>query len=213
MSIKKYRLPPREVFERYEPIVRNKLIRGYHRKLTERHRWLVRSLTDYFYCDGDMPDLPAVEIFDCDWTPEQWSTRPYRYFYNPIQGAWYTSYAREGLPPLSEYDYGFTREDSLILRAGEPFFVRFYQYGSMAVSWSPIDEGSPLSVMYKGVYSRSYKNTISQGTFSHCNPVKRSDSNVLIPVIKEITKDKYRNIYKDVSEEIIERFGVPRNSL
>lgn len=213
MTIVKHRLPPREVFDRYMPIVRNNLMKGYHRRLTEKHRWFVRSLDDYFYCDGDRPDLPAVEIFDCDWTPSEWDSRPYRHFYNPVQLAWYTSYAREGLPPLSEYSYGYTRENSLILRNGKPFSIRFTINGRMAVNWHPMNEGRPLSVMYDGIYSRAYNDEISQGIFSHWDPVKRTESSELIPVIREITKKKYQDIYKDLANEIIERFNVPRNEI
>lgn len=210
--MKKYRLPSREVFDRYAPAIRFNLIRGYHRNLTERHRWFVRTLDDYFYCD-DFPTIPGAEVFDCNWTPDEWNIRPYRHFYNPIQDAWYTSYAREGLPTLREYDYGYTREDSKILRNGTVYAIRFSTYGKMMVHWAPLDVGSPLTISYKGIYSRSYNEELSQGTFMHCVPVKRVDPNVLIPVIREITKAKYEGVYEDVSEEIIYRFGVPINAL
>ena len=210
--MKKHRLPPREVFDRYAPAVRFNLIRGYHRKLTERHRWFVRTLDDYFYCD-DFPNIPGAEVFDCDWSPDEWNIRPYRHFYNPIQDVWYTSYAREGLPPLSDYDYGYTREDSKVLRDGKEFFVYFNMGGNMTVRWSPLNEGSPLRVMCKGVITRSNGKEITQGTFMHEEPTDKPVDNVLIPVILEIRKEKYRGVYEEVSNEIIERFGVPVNAI
>lgn len=210
----KYRLPSREVFDKYEPAVRSNLIKEYHRKLTQRHRWFVRSLDDYFYCDGEeRPSIPGVEIFDCDWTPEEWNTRPYRHFYNPIQEAWYRSFAHEGLPPLCKYDYGYVREDSKIMRDDETYFIRFNIPGRMVVNWSPLDEGSSLTIVYKGVYSRYYGGVISQGVFEYCNPVKKAKADVIIPVIREIIKEKYNGVYIDVSRVIIERFDIPSNSL
>ena len=213
MTLVKYRIPPREVFDRYAPPVRYNLIKGYHRKLTEKHRWYVRSLDDYFYCDGERPNIPAVEIFDCDWSPDEWDKRPYRHFYNPIQKAWYESYAHEGYPPLSEYDYGFTREDSLVLRNGEPFVYYFRIHGKMAAEWRPMDEGSPLRLMYNGIHSRAYNDEIKQGVFMDCEPVKKTNSDVITPILRELYKKKYRDFYNNMAKEIIKRFNIPSNQI
>src|SRR5699024_761905 len=99
----------------------------------------------------------GVEIFDCEWVPDEWNTHPYRYFYNPVQESLYTSYARQGLPPLSEYSYGYKREDSIVLRDNEIYFVYFSIAGKMSVWWSPLDDGSPLKVMYNGIITSQGK--------------------------------------------------------
>lgn len=209
----KHRLPPREVFDRYAMRTRYNLISGYHRKLTSKHRWYVRSLTDYYYCDGDRPADEGVEIFNCDWTPDVWDSVPYRHFYNPVDGVWYADYAKQGLPTLHEYGYGYRREDSLITRGGERHFVYFVK-GNTFVWWHPNDNSRPLKVVHDGLYSQVYADgSITQGIFSSQEGVKQAIQEPLISAIMEMRKKHYRGFYDDLATEIIERFGVSRNRL
>lgn len=209
-TIKKHRIPQGKSFEGLLGSERYYEMKRHHRELTKKHRWLVRSLDDYFYCDGDRPEIPAVEILDCDWTPEQWYTRPFRHFYNPVQEAWYVSYAEQGLPPLSEYDYGFSRVETLILKNGNPFKYYFAKNGKYA-SWAIEYEGSPIYTMVNGVYTKNYGGKVTQGTFGHEDEVKSADTSFVIPVIRELQKNKYSGFYGKLVDEIIVRLEVPRN--
>lgn len=207
--IQRYYLPI-ESLERYAPKVRLSLIRRYHALYTQKYRWFVRPLSERaYYCDGERPNEIGEEIFDCDWTPNQWNTRPYRHFYNPVQDAWYESYARYGLPSLAEYDYGHTREDYLITRNGEPWRY-FYSENGMWAWWFPHDK--TLEVVNNGFYTRAHVDgTFNQGRFSEVyseKPSKSVDTAPVMAVARKMNAKKFDGAYQPVIDRLVEVFNL-----
>lgn len=208
----KHYLPPREVFDRYDSRVRHNLIAGYHHKLAQKHRWFVRPLIGHgrsYYCDGDLPQLGGIEIFDCDWTPDQWATRPYRHFYNPVQAIHYASYTVPGLPTLDEYGYGYTRRDSLITRDGETWRKDFHG-DQQLVLWTLCDDTQPLSIDNRGIWTTAKPDgTFTQGTFTAQEVTKKPNIDAIIPVVKAMRSAKYEGFYEDLAQHLIETFKIP----
>src|SRR5690554_4311248 len=76
---------------RYAPRVRASMIRRWHALQTERRDWFVCpqhiEFGRAYYCDGERPQVDWHEVYDCNWTPEQWRSRPYKRVYNPVLDA------------------------------------------------------------------------------------------------------------------------------
>lgn len=196
--------------ENYEPKFRISLIRRYHSLYTQKYRWFVRPLKGRaYYCNGERPNEIGVEIFDCDWTPEQWDTRPYRHFYNPIQDAWYESYARHGLPPLSEYNYGYGREDSLITKNGKPWYYGMFRDGNTSAHyWVESDD---IWITHKGSHTNYYgaSGKHTQGaTFSTTVDVKKPLTEPIMAAAKALNKRKFNGVYRPFIDKLVELYGL-----
>lgn len=218
-TLNKYIIPQStlDTLKRYDYKVRQRILKQYHNKLRVKHNWLVRGLKNdlpyYFYCDGELPQLEGVEIFDCNWTPEEWNTKPYRYFYNPVQKAMYKSYAHHSTPSLDEYDYSFNRGDCMITKNDKLHFM-YFNNGTNYARWELDYDLQALTVIHNGFYSVSYNNgEMLQGTHSSKEKVKKVDDSRIIPVLKQMNNKKYNGVYNEMIEEVIARFGVPRNRL
>lgn len=191
-------------------------IAKYHALCTQKYDWFIRPFSDYneqsFYAKGEMP-IASVwsEIFDCNWTPEQWSRRPYRYLYNPIQDAWYESYARYGLPPLSEYNYGYKREDSLILKNGQPFYYGMYRDngGNTSAHW--FVDRDDIWILHNGSHTHYYgaSGRHTQGAmFSQITDVKKPLTEPIMRAAKAMNTAKYNGIYTPFIERLVELYGL-----
>lgn len=186
-------------------------IAKYHALCTQKYDWLVRPFSDYneqsFYAKGERP-ITSVwsEIFDCNWTPEQWHTRPYRYLYNPIQDAWYESYARLGLAPLSEYDYGHKREDSLILKNGQPHYYGMFRDNGGNVSAHWFVDRDDIWIMHNGSHTHYYGASgehTQGGTFSSVVGVKNPLIEPVMKAAKAMNTAKYKGVYKPFIERLV----------
>lgn len=198
--------------ERYSPKVRASLIRRYHALYTYKYDWFVRQVNEAsFYCNGERPDVAGAEIFNCNWTNDTWYTVPYKHFYNPIQGVWYTSYARQGLPPLAEYNFGYTREDSIVMKDGSLHFVYFSE-GTKYVWWSPNDDRFALKLVHDGWYTLAHSTddgyTFEEGTFMHTKPVKKPNIDTVMKVAKRMNAKKYRGVYRPLIDKLVEIYGL-----
>jgi len=186
-------------------------IAKYHALCTQKYDWYVReSGGGAYYSNGDIPILQGGdEAFDCNWTPEQWHLRPYRYFYNPVQGAIYKSYARYGLPSLSEYHYGWKREDSLILKNGQPYYYGMFRDGDTSAHYWP--QTGDIWITHNGSHTNYYgasdKHT-QGGTFSTVTDVKKPMTEPIMTAAKKMNRAKYNGLYAPFIERLVELYGL-----
>lgn len=193
-------------------------IAKYHALCTQKYDWYVReSGGGAYYSNGDVPILQGGdEAFDCNWTPEQWHLRPYLYFYNPVQGAIYKSYARYGLPPLSEYHYGWKREDSLILKNGQPYYCGMFRDngGNTSAHW--FVERDDIWIMHNGSYTYYYGASghhTQGGTFSTVTDVKKPETEPIMAAARAMNTAKYKGVYKPFIERLIELYGLNKTQI
>lgn len=203
--------------KRYSPRVLASLIKRYHALYTQKYDWFVRPYFDVpFYCNGERPDILSAEVFDCNWTPNVWDTVPYRYFRSPGSRSLYKSYAKQGLPTLAEYDYGYTRRDSLITIDDVPHFVYFSE-DNKYVWWHPNETKYALKVTYDGWQTYAYVNddgyTFEEGTFSHMKAVKNPNIDTVMKVAKLMNAKKYRGAYQPLIDKLIEVYGLNRTQI
>lgn len=213
---------PTEALDRYAPKVRASLIRRYHALYTKKYRWFVRPFQDQaFYCDGEIPQIDGAEIFDCNWTPDRWHDTPYKYFYNPHQKAWYKSYAREGLPSLSEYGYGYNREDYKVTKNDEFYSYSFPSANNVDsfgyVWWYELNGKRTLKVVLGGLHTYAYDDgTFFQGSFSElgeAKPLKKVDNSAAMTLAKRMNGRKYKGAYEPLINEMIRVFGLNRTQI
>src|SRR5699024_8984809 len=87
------------------------------------------------------------------------------------------------------------------------YFAKNGKYASWAIEY----EGSPIYTMVNGVYTKNYGGKVTQGIFGYEDEVKSADTSFVIPVIRELQKNKYRGFYGKLVDEIIVRLEVPIN--
>lgn len=201
---------------RYAPRVRASMIRRWHALQTERRDWFVCpqhiEFGRAYYCDGERPQVDWHEVYDCNWTPEQWRTRPYKRVYNPVLDATFEYYAKYGYPPLSEYGYGYTRRDWLVTKDGKPHQYFFYDSCDYWAWCFPCDD--TLKVFSNGIYVTRYiDGTYSQGTFTTQEPVKKPASELISAVAKRMNAKKYEGAFDPVIDRLVTVYGIRKDQL
>lgn len=190
----------------------------YHALCTKKYDWFVRPKKgEAYYTLGERPKLQAgVEVFNCNWTPEQWNTRPYRHFYNPVQDAVYESFARYDLPSLDDYGYGWSREDSLILKNGKPWYYGMFRDngGNTSAHWWV--ESGDIWITHNGSHTHYYG--INQkhkqgGTFMMVVEVKKPIIEPIMKAAKAMDKPKYKGVYQPFIDRLIELYGLNRTQI
>ena len=188
-------------------------IAKYHALCTEKYDWYVRERNGgVYYANGERPVLTAgATVFDCNWTPEQWNTRPYMTYIHEGNGSLYEHNARFGLEPLSIYHYGWKREDSLVVKDGEPIYYGMYRHNgdSLSAHWWP--ESGDIWTTYNGsqtnYYGASDKHT--QGaTFSTVTDVKKPAIEPVMKAAKALNRVKYKGVYKPFIDRLVELYGL-----
>lgn len=188
----------------------------YHKLCTRKYDWFVRPFEDNaYYVKGELPKLESgTEVFDCNWTTEQWNTLPYRHFYNPIQNAVYTSYARYGLQPLSEYGYGWKREDSMIKKNGDVWYYGMFRDNDVSAHWWV--ESGDIWITYGSSHTHYYgesKKHAQGGTFSSVLDVKSPMIEPIMKAAKTLNKAKYKGFYKPFIDHLVELYGLNRTQI
>lgn len=213
----KRKYPPVSELERCEPRLRTRLIFRWHALQTEKMRWFVRPqhMSDKaYYCGGERPTPEWHEVFDCDWTPAEWATKPYKYVYNPIQDATYAYYARYGLPSLADYGYGWAREDSLILKNGEPHYYGMFRDNDVSAHYYV--ESGDIWITYNGSHTHYYGESdrhTQGGTFSTVADVKKPSIEPVMKAAKALSKAKYKGVYAPFIDRLVELYGLNRTQI
>lgn len=203
----KFYLPEKSVFDRYSPSIRFKLIRGYHRKLTAKHRWFVRPFGEGnrpYYADG--AGLPATdaEIFNCRWLPDDWNARPFKY---NVVGEIVTEEHRgpTSLPWPDEYEkqiIGYFR------RNVDEWTMKFYRergYSAWVSATEDIIRIQRGGNIYRWNGVKHYA-----GIFGSEKPVKHAPDDVVLPVLRGMNAQKWRGFYEESIEYVLEITGIRR---
>lgn len=188
-------------------------IAKYHALCTEKYDWYVRERNGgAYYANGERPELAIGDTaFDCNWTPEQWHTRPYMTYIHEGNGSLYEHYARFGLEPLSIYHYGWKREDSLVMKDGEPIYYGMYRHNGDNLSAHWWVGSGDIWITYNdsqtNYYGASDKHT--QGaTFSTVADVKKPAIEPVMKAAKAMNVAKYKGVYKPFINRLVELYGL-----
>lgn len=200
---------PTELLRNYP----SKYILGYHALCTHKYDWAVHPKGDsMYYCNGERPHLNVGDlVYDCNWTPEQWSKRPYKSYIHEGNGSLYEHYARYGLEPLSIYHYGGKREDSQVTKDGEPIYFGMHRHNSDNLSAHWWRESSDIWILHNGsqtnYYGASDKHT--QGaTFSSIEDVEKPLIEPAMKAAKAMNVAKYNGLYAPFIAKLVEVYGL-----
>lgn len=193
-------------------------IAKYHALCTEKYDWYVRENNgNVYYANGDRPELTVGDtVFDCNWTPEQWRSRPYMTYIHEGNGSLYEHYARYGLEPLSIYHYGWKREDSLITKDGEPIYYGMFRHNSDNLSAHWWAESGDIWIAYNGSHTHYYgmSDRHTQGaTFSSVTDVKKPLIEPIMKAAKALNVAKYEGVYKPFIDRLVELYGLNRTQI
>lgn len=205
-----------EEYRKYVPrdnlsLQRDGRIIAYHRICEKNYDWRVVPNDDaMYYFDGDMPKLePGMVVFNCNWTPEQWSTTPYKSCLHPIAGKIVKHYARYGLPPLSEYSYGYKREDALVTVGEKPHYMAMFRHNESDISAYWWLEEDSIWITQGGSHTHYDSGSHRQGaTFSTVKPTKNPIVEPIMKAAKSLNSAKYNGFYKSFIEKLIDVYGL-----
>lgn len=213
--MQRFYLPDRTVFDRYQAgRVRFNLIKGYHRKLAEKHLWFVRPyLSDDspYYTDGalaavieDADDHDFIEVFDCAWKPANWIDTPWKYNVSP-KG--YTEiYCAERSDPYARgynvQEIGYKRQPD------DVWAIKFYgDHGNSA--WiSEVKES--IRIQRGGIIYRWNGEKHFAGTFGNEVEMKTAPDDVVLPVLRGMNAQKWQGFYEDSIDYVFEITGIRR---
>lgn len=208
----------RSVFDRYQVgRTRFNLIKGYHRKLAENHRWFVRpylSKDSPYYIDGTLPDViedadhGIIEVFDCAWTSENWLVTPWKYNVNP-EG--YTEiYCAERSDPYARgynvQEIGYKRQPS------DMWAMKLFDDNRGKTALINGLDGA-IRARNGGIIYRWDGEEHSAGTFGNEVAMKSAPDNVIIPVLRSMSASKWRGFYEDSIEYILEITKIRRATI
>lgn len=186
-------------------------ILAYHRICEKNYDWRVVPNDDaMYYIDGDMPKLePGMVVFNCNWTPDQWSTTPYKSYLHPINGKVVKHYARYGLPPLSEYSYGYKREDALVTVNGNIHYMAMFRHNESDISAYWWLEDDSIWITQGGSHTHYDSGIHRQGaTFNTIEPTKKPIVEPIMKAAKALNSAKYGGFYRPFIEKLIEIYGL-----
>lgn len=214
----RYYLPRQDVFNRYQVgRTRFNLIKGYHRRLAEKHRWFVRpylSKDAPYYIDGTLLDViddanhEFIEIFDCAWSSENWLDTPWKYNVNP-QGFTEIYCAERSDPHARGYnvqEIGYKRQPSDI------WVIKFFDDNKGKSAWINEMDGT-IRARNGGIIYRWDGEEHLAGTFGNELAMKRAPDDVVIPVLRSMGAGKWRGFYDDSIDYIIEITGIRRATI
>lgn len=186
-------------------------IAKYHALCTEKYDWFVRPRKgEVYYANGERPELAVGDTaFDCNWTPEQWPSRPYKAYIHEGNGALYEHYARYGLEPLSIYHYGWKREDSLVMKNGEPIYYGMYRHNGDSLSAHYWSDKNDIWITYNGSHTHYWNGRHTQGaTFSTVEDVKKPMIEPSMKAAKAMNVAKYKGMYAPFIAKLVEVYGL-----
>lgn len=204
-------LPEIEVFERYDHRVCNNLIRGYHRKLADNHRYFVRyqlSKERPFYTDADLSEIISVlsdiEIINCRWDANVWDTTPWKYCVT--SGKVYESYKDMNAIPFAR---GYSGED-VGNRVNDEWNFKYFK-GNNCAYWR--DRNSKIAtwhLRYGNQYVNLHNGIFYVGIFGSTKATKNAPSDLVLPLLKQMNTKKLRGFYDDEIDFILEQTGIER---
>lgn len=215
--MQRFYLPDRTVFDRYHAgRVRFNLIKGYHRKLAEKHRWFVRPyLSDDspYYIDGALAEVIKdadhvfIEVFDCAWKPERWNDTPWKYNVNP-QGYTEIYCAERSDPHARGYnvqEIGYKRQPDNV------WALKLYSdQGNSA--WISSDDNS-IRIRRDGIIYRWDGEKHFAGKFGLESEMKSAPDDVILPILRGMNAQKWRGFYEDSIEYVLDVTGLDRRYL
>ncbi|KXI78635.1 hypothetical protein ACS52_11485 [Bacillus cereus] len=207
----RYYLPEMHVFDRYEPRVRNNLINGYHRKMTMKHDYFVRYQLNNdrpFYTDASINEIVAeldgIEIINCNWTAEKWKEIPWRYYVT--LGKVYEEYQGK---ESSLFAHGYNGHPVGKRKDGEWYFKYFD--GRNCTYWRDRTSEIPTwHLRFGNIYANLTDDVLYTGIFSTMKVSKGNCSDIIIPVLRQMSAKKYEGFYDDEIVYILEQTGIDR---
>lgn len=190
----------------------------YHALCTQKYDWFVRESNGVvYYANGERPKLASGDVaFDCNWTPEQWCSRPYMTYIHEGNGSLYEHYARYGLAPLSEYHYGWKREDSLLTKDGAPIYYGMFRHNGDNLSARWWTESGDIWILHNGSQTNYYgaSDQHTQGaTFSMVEDVKNPSIEPVMKAAKAMNVAKYNGLYGPFIAKLVEVYGLNKTQI
>lgn len=207
---------PIDIFNGMSSINKSILIPKYHKLCTEKYDWLVRDHNNNttYYIKGDLPDLiDGICVYDCNWNPDDWDNKPYKYYKKPFTNIIVNHYARYGLPTLNEYDYGYTREDCLVTENNTAVFYAIQSNVTGDYAYWDIKKNT-LTMNISGYYVDYYNGVFNEGcSFSSKKDVKHGNSELVLKLCKKINNRKFKNLYQPFIEKLIEVYKINKSQI
>ncbi|MGG2024235.1 hypothetical protein AB1282_00355 [Gottfriedia sp. S16(2024)] len=218
-------LPTIAEFDRYIIPYRVRLLKGMHRKLTEKYDWFVRYDTSYgirpFYINGSFKEVvevatieaPFAEILNCNWSPETWNAIPYlcNVFKNKETvevevteqyRSWYANSANNG---YNGNVIGYKKKDVWLTKYFDDRDL-FYFGGRYDNYWSLNKSG--IYANWHGVSNEFYV-----GKFMYKELQKNAPSDVILPLLRAMSAKKWRGFYDTEIDFILEVTGEMRSQI
>ncbi|MET3203118.1 UNVERIFIED_ORG: hypothetical protein ABID75_006104 [Bacillus proteolyticus] len=209
--MERYYLPGLEVFKRYDHRVCNNLIRGYHRKLADKHQYFVRyqlAKERPFYTDAGLSEiisvLDNVEIINCDWTEKEWNVTPWNYFVT--NGKVYEGYKDMNAFPFAR---GYSGDD-VGNRTDDGFYFKYFN-GNNCAYWRDRNSKTPTwHLRYGNQYVNLRNDVFYVGIFGSTKATKNAPVDFVLPLLKQMNAKKWRGFYDDEIDYILEQTGIDR---
>lgn len=133
---------------------------------------------------------------------------------HPITGEIVEHYARYGLPPLSEYSYGYKREDALMTVGGEPRYMAMFRHNESDTSAYWWCENDSIWITQGSSNTHYDAGHHRQGaTFSTVIPTKKPIIEPVMKAAKALNGAKYGGFYRPFIEKLIEVYGLNATQL
>ncbi len=210
-----YKLPPREVWDKYSNPYRFNMIKNYHIKLAKMSDWRVRvfdndkGYSDTYYLKGELDDIiePVVEVTDCNWTSDDWNIKPLKMYISRLPSTTIISeeYYHERTTPITEHGYN-----------GEMIGVKvngYWKYKHFSINSNYVTcnfENDSWSITKKGVGNFGYNSSgyfetiggLDTARTEYIKKLKNEQFEAIQWIIDKMKSDKYKGFYDDIIEHL-----------